>query len=110
MDIARPTPHADVISHERRVWNASIRDVVNWIGDAGSTRPGWMPTQVQVSKDIIYLLPKVGITKRVGSLRYSELDTDKKGLYPGAQYTYTFYTKYFMPVGGGGWLQMSLKV
>ncbi len=33
---------------ELSVWSASVRDVVNAIGDAGSTRPGWMPTQVQV--------------------------------------------------------------
>ncbi len=33
---------------DRRAWNASFRDVVNAIGDAGSTRPGWIPTQVQV--------------------------------------------------------------
>ncbi len=36
------------IAQDRRAWNASVRDVVNAIGDAGSTRPGWMPTQAQV--------------------------------------------------------------
>ncbi len=38
------------LAQDRRAWNAPVRDVVNTIGDAGSTRPGWMPTQVQVSK------------------------------------------------------------
>ncbi len=28
------------LAQDRRVWGASIRDVVNSIGDAGSTRPG----------------------------------------------------------------------
>ncbi len=37
------------LAQDRRVWSASVRDVVSSIGDAGSTRPGWMPTQVQVS-------------------------------------------------------------
>ncbi len=41
------------LAQDRRAWNASIRDVVNAIGDAGSTRPGWMPTQVQVQVSII---------------------------------------------------------
>ncbi len=38
------------LAQDRRAWNASVRDVVNSIGDAGSTHPGGMPTQVQVSK------------------------------------------------------------
>ncbi len=38
------------LAQHRRAWSASVRDVVNEIGDAGSARPGWMPTQVQVSK------------------------------------------------------------
>ncbi len=33
------------LAQDRRAWSASVRDVVNAIGDAGSTRPGWMPTQ-----------------------------------------------------------------
>ncbi len=37
------------LASSHRTWSASVRDVVNTIGDAGSTRPGWMPTQVQVS-------------------------------------------------------------
>ncbi len=28
------------LAQDRRVWSASVRDVVNAIGDAGSTRPG----------------------------------------------------------------------
>ncbi len=28
------------LAQDRRAWNASVRDVVNVIGDAGSTRPG----------------------------------------------------------------------
>ncbi len=28
------------LAQDRRAWNASVRDVVNAIGDAGSTRPG----------------------------------------------------------------------
>ncbi len=36
------------LAQDRRAWSASVRDVVNAICDAGSTRPGWMPTQVQV--------------------------------------------------------------
>ncbi len=28
------------IAQDRRAWSASVRDVVNAIGDAGSTRPG----------------------------------------------------------------------
>ncbi len=35
---------------DRRVWRASIRDVVSSVGNAGSTRPGWMPPQVQVKQ------------------------------------------------------------
>ncbi len=31
---------------DRRAWSASIRDVVNEIGDAGSTRPGVLRAQV----------------------------------------------------------------
>ncbi len=38
------------LTQDRRAWSASIIDVVNSIGDAGSTRPGRMPTQVQVSR------------------------------------------------------------
>ncbi len=38
------------LAQDRRPWSASVRDVVNSIGNGGSTRPGWMPTQVQVSK------------------------------------------------------------
>ncbi len=44
------------LAQDRRVWSASVRDVVNAIGDAGSTRPGWMPTQVQVSKYDLHIL------------------------------------------------------
>ncbi len=40
------------LAQDRRAWRASVRDVVNAIGDAGSTRPWRMPTQVQVSKYI----------------------------------------------------------
>ncbi len=36
------------LAQDRRAWSASVWDVVNADGDAGSTRPGWMPTQVQV--------------------------------------------------------------
>ncbi len=42
---------------DSRAWSASTRDVVNSIGDAGSTRPGRMPTQVQVSKYVQRNLP-----------------------------------------------------
>ncbi len=31
------------LAQDRRAWSATVRDVVNWIGDAGSTHPGWMP-------------------------------------------------------------------
>ncbi len=34
------------LAQDRRAWSASVRVVVNAIGDAGSTRPGSMPTQV----------------------------------------------------------------
>ncbi len=34
------------LAQDSRAWNASVRDVVNSIGDAGSTGPGLMPTQV----------------------------------------------------------------
>ncbi len=43
------------LAQDRRAWNASLRDVVNSIGDAGSTRPGWMPTQVQVVSILCYV-------------------------------------------------------
>ncbi len=36
------------LAQDRRAWSAFVRDVVNAIGDAGSTRPGRMPSQVQV--------------------------------------------------------------
>ncbi len=35
------------LTQDRRAWSTSVRDVVNAAGDAGSTRPGSMPTQVQ---------------------------------------------------------------
>ncbi len=38
------------LAQDRRAWSATVRDVVNSIGDAGSTRPGGIPTQVQVSE------------------------------------------------------------
>ncbi len=38
------------LTQDRRAWSASFRDVVNAIGDAGATRPGWMPTQLQKHK------------------------------------------------------------
>ncbi len=38
------------LAQDRRAWSASARDVDNLIGDAGSIRPGWISTQVQVSK------------------------------------------------------------
>ncbi len=38
------------LAQDRWAWSASVWDVVNAIGDAGSTRPEWMLTQVQVSK------------------------------------------------------------
>ncbi len=28
------------LAQDHRVWSASVRDVINAIGDAGSTRPG----------------------------------------------------------------------
>ncbi len=34
------------LAQDRPAWCASDRDVVNAISDAGSTRPGLMPTQV----------------------------------------------------------------
>ncbi len=34
------------LAQDRWAWSVSVRDVVNVIDDAGSTRPGWMPTQV----------------------------------------------------------------
>ncbi len=43
-----PLPTHWRISDHFTITSASIRDVVNAVGDAGSTRPGWMPTQVQV--------------------------------------------------------------
>ncbi len=45
------------LAQDRRAWSASVRDVVNSIGDAGSTRPGRMPTQLQISKvtRLVYL-------------------------------------------------------
>ncbi len=36
------------LAQDCRAWSASVRDVANAIGDAGSTHPGLMPTQVQV--------------------------------------------------------------
>ncbi len=38
------------LAQDRRAWSASVRDVVNAVGDAGSTHPGRMPTQVQAGK------------------------------------------------------------
>ncbi len=38
---------------EPSIWLRLVRDVVNSIGDAGSTRPGQMPMQVHLSKFII---------------------------------------------------------
>ncbi len=40
------------LTQDRRAWSATLRDVVNPIADAGSTRPGRIPTQVQVSKQL----------------------------------------------------------
>ncbi len=41
------------LAQEHRVWGASILDVVNSTGDAGSTRPESMQPQVQESKYIL---------------------------------------------------------
>ncbi len=38
------------LSFRDRAWSTSLRDVVKSIGDADSTRTGWMQSQVQVSK------------------------------------------------------------
>ncbi len=51
IDLCRRWVQIDVVFCSR-AWNASVRDVVNAIGDADSTRPGWMPTQVQVSSTV----------------------------------------------------------
>ncbi len=48
------------LAQDRRDWSGSVRDVINAIGDAGSTRPGWMPTQVQVSTSEILKVWKKG--------------------------------------------------
>ncbi len=37
------------LAQGHRAWSMSVRDVVNSIGDAGSARPGWMPTSVKES-------------------------------------------------------------
>ncbi len=37
------------LARDRRAWSASVRDVVNAIGDAGSISQGRMPTQVHAS-------------------------------------------------------------
>ncbi len=42
------------LGQDRRAWSALARDVVNAIGDAGSTRPGWLPTQVQGSRSKLW--------------------------------------------------------
>ncbi len=39
---------SSALAQDRRAWSASIRDVVNPVGNAGSTHPGGMPPQVQV--------------------------------------------------------------
>ncbi len=46
------------LAHDRRAWSASVREAVNAIGDAGSTRPGWMPKQISSSKSIQKALRK----------------------------------------------------
>ncbi len=43
------------LAQDRRAWSASVRDMVLAVGDAGSSRPRWMPTQVQVSATLILL-------------------------------------------------------
>ncbi len=45
------------LAQDRRAWSTSVHVVVNSIGDAGSTRPGWMPTQVQLSKTVLKIKP-----------------------------------------------------
>ncbi len=40
------------LAQDRRAWSASVLDVVNPVGDAGSTRPEWMPPQVQLSTNV----------------------------------------------------------
>ncbi len=37
------------LAQDRRAWSASVQDVVNSIGDAGSPRPGGMPKQVHAT-------------------------------------------------------------
>ncbi len=44
------------VAQVRRAWGVSARDVVNSIVDAGSTRPGGTPTQVNVSKHRLWLV------------------------------------------------------
>ncbi len=70
------------LAKDRRAGSASVRDVVNAIGDAGTTRPGWMPTQVQVSKYKLIQLKSICCDKM-----YAENMTDK-GIHPQDQKMY----------------------
>ncbi len=40
------------VAQDHRAWCASVRDVVNAIGDASSNRSEWMSTQVQVTAEM----------------------------------------------------------
>ncbi len=42
------------LAQDRRAWGASVRGVVNLIGDAGSNNPAWISTQVQVYLKAFY--------------------------------------------------------
>ncbi len=59
------------LAQDRRAWRASVRDVVNSIRDADSTRHGWMPTQAQVSTCVgLHYLLLFGGTTLVYRLMY----------------------------------------
>ncbi len=45
------------LPQDRRACGATIRSVLNSIGDAGSTHPGWMLLQVQVGKCLSNSMP-----------------------------------------------------
>ncbi len=51
------------LAQDRRAVSASVRDVVNSIGDASLTHPGRMPTHVRVSKLLVLMAASpIGLT------------------------------------------------
>ncbi len=65
------------LSQDRRAWVASVRDVVNAIGDAGATHPRGMPTHVSKESVLVIGLHAIGLPN--GTKNYALYSPERKG-------------------------------